>query len=78
MRSLVACCLASFRSDTWSVRNAGLQLFGALAPRVLGQKKVRDDAGGYNQVNIIPIELPVLLTVKIRFTDSVADPEPTF
>jgi hypothetical protein len=56
VRDLVACCLASFRSDTWSVRNAGLQLFGALAPRILGQKKVRDDAVGYNQVEELRIQ----------------------
>jgi hypothetical protein len=32
MQRFVSCCLASFRSDTWSLRNTGLQLFGALAP----------------------------------------------
>ena len=53
VKRLVACCLASFRSDTWSVRNAGLQLFGALAPRILGQKKVREDDVGYNQVKTL-------------------------
>jgi hypothetical protein len=52
MQRLVSCCLASFRSDTWSLRNAGLQLFGALAPRILGQKKVREDSLGYNQVKL--------------------------
>jgi hypothetical protein len=53
MQRFVSCCLASFRSDTWSLRNAGLQLFGALALRILGQKKVREDSLGYNQVRFL-------------------------
>jgi len=45
-------CLQTFQSTSWSVRNAGLQLFGSLSPRIVGQKKVRDDAEGYNNVDV--------------------------
>jgi len=49
-------CLETFQSSSWSVRNAGLQLFGSLSPRIVGQKKVRDDAEGYNNVDVEEVD----------------------
>ena len=43
MNQIVGSCLLKFTSSSWSERNASLQLFGSLAPRIVGQKKVRDD-----------------------------------
>ena len=36
-------CVTNFSSTSWAIRNAALQLFGGLVPRMIGQKKVRDD-----------------------------------
>ena len=44
--------LFRFASPLWSVRNAALQLFGALVPRILGQKKVRDDDSAHNTITV--------------------------
>ena len=49
----VETCLQSFESTSWSERNAALQLFGALTPRILGQKKLRNESSGHNKV-VIP------------------------
>ena len=57
-------CLSSFDSPSWAVRNAALQLFGALALRVVGQVKVRDEEGQvFNRVELTQVEarLPGLL-----------------
>merc|ERR1719167_1695176 len=43
IQEIVQVCLYSFESVNWSERNAGLQLFGALTPRILGQKKLRNE-----------------------------------
>ena len=48
-------CLETFSSSSWSVRNAGLQLLGGLTPRIVGQKKMKDDLEGYNNVNMAEI-----------------------
>ena len=49
---ITATCLSTFSSSSWSVRNAGLQLFGALAPRIVGQKKIKEDSESYNIVSL--------------------------
>ena len=50
-------CLSSFDSPSWAVRNAALQLFGALALRVVGQVKVRDEEGQvFNRVELTQVE----------------------
>ena len=57
-------CLGSFDSPSWVVRNAALQLFGALALRVVGQVKVRHEEGQvFNRVELTQVEarLPGLL-----------------
>ena len=48
-------CLATFASKSWSVRNAGLQLLGGLTPRIVGQKKMREDTGSYNNVAVLEV-----------------------
>ena len=53
---IAAVCLYTFSSNSWSVRNAGLQLFGGMSPRIVGQKKMKDDSEGYNNVNVMEIE----------------------
>ncbi len=37
-------CVRRFSDRSWAVRNAALQLFGALVPRMLGQKKVSSNS----------------------------------
>ncbi|TRY78337.1 hypothetical protein TCAL_10660 [Tigriopus californicus] len=49
---ILRCCLDQFESPHWSVRNATLQLFGSLAPRILGQKKVRSEECISNSINV--------------------------
>lgn len=49
---ILKCCLDQFESPHWSVRNASLQLFGSLAPRILGQKKVRSEECISNAINV--------------------------
>ena len=58
-------CLETFSSRSWSVRNAGLQLLGSLTPRIVGQKKMKDDMEGYNNVNMLEIvsRFPGLINV---------------
>ena len=45
--AITSTCINCFSSDNWSVRNASLQLFGAICPRILGQKKRRAEQLGY-------------------------------
>ena len=52
---ITALCLETFSSGSWSVRNAGLQLFGALTPRIVGQKKMKEDTESYNIVSLTEI-----------------------
>ena len=52
---ITASCLETFSSRSWSVRNAGLQLFGGLAPRIVGQKKMKEDSESYNTVSLMEI-----------------------
>ena len=52
---ITSLCLETFSSHSWSVRNAGLQLLGGLTPRIVGQKKMKDDMEGYNNVNMAEI-----------------------
>ena len=52
---ITATCLNTFSSPSWSVRNAGLQLFGALAPRIVGQKKMKEDSESYNLVSLTEV-----------------------
>ena len=62
-------CLSSFDSTSWAVRNAALQLFGALALRVVGQVKVRDEEGQvFNRVELTQVEarLPGLLQLLLN------------
>ncbi len=49
---VLLCCVANFGSRVWPVRNAALQLFGALAPRMLGQKKVREEGSACNALSV--------------------------
>jgi len=49
---IVATCITSFSNRSWAVRNAGLQLWGALAPRILGQKKAREEEIGYGNLEM--------------------------
>ena len=65
-------CLSSFDSPSWAVRNAALQLFGALALRVVGQVKVRDEEGQvFNRVELTQVEarLPGLLQLLLDRVD---------
>ncbi|XP_040577001.1 uncharacterized protein [Lepeophtheirus salmonis] len=50
LEKLFICCVNNFSSDSWGIRNASLQLFGALQPRLIGQKKLRDDDSEHNMV----------------------------
>ena len=61
--SLASICLTAFSSHSWSVRNAGLQLWGALTPRLVGQQKVRGEGSGLNCVSLLDLECryPALL-----------------
>ena len=45
---IMSICLSSFSSPSWSYRNAALQLYGAVVPRMVGQKKVKDDSSILN------------------------------
>lgn len=72
IQNIMVACVQAFESRSWSERNAALQLFGALAPRVLGQKKLRSNAGDenidHNKVNILEINIrfPDLLPLLIE------------
>ena len=61
-------CLETFSSDSWSVRNAGLQLLGGLSPRIVGQMKMKDDSQGYNNVSVLEIEarFPGLIEILVN------------
>ncbi|XP_033607441.1 uncharacterized protein LOC111864554 isoform X3 [Cryptotermes secundus] len=43
MSSVTIICFSNFSSPVWTVRNAALQLSGALIPKLVGQKKVQDE-----------------------------------
>jgi len=67
IKDIVATCLNSFECESWVDRNAALQLFGALTPRILGQKKLRTDAS-YNKVNLEEVDtrFPGLLSLFVN------------
>ncbi|XP_053136408.1 thyroid adenoma-associated protein homolog isoform X2 [Hemicordylus capensis] len=44
--SMVILFLKALSSPNWAMRNAGIQLFGALTVRLLGQKQSQDDSHG--------------------------------
>ena len=69
---IASVCLHTFSSNSWSVRNAGLQLFGGMAPRIVGQKKIKDDNEGYNNVNVMEIEarFPGLISLLVSKLNS--------
>ncbi|KAK4313494.1 hypothetical protein Pmani_015156 [Petrolisthes manimaculis] len=48
--AITATCLSAFTSHSWALRNAALQLYGAVVPRMVGQKKVRDDSSTFNSL----------------------------
>ncbi|XP_066944659.1 tRNA (32-2'-O)-methyltransferase regulator THADA-like [Macrobrachium rosenbergii] len=50
MPSITMTCLKAFTSNSWALRNAALQLYGAVVPRMVGQKKVRDDSSILNSL----------------------------
>ncbi|QQP35675.1 Thyroid adenomaassociated protein -like protein, partial [Caligus rogercresseyi] len=41
-------CVRNFNSESWAIRNASLQLFGSLQPRLTGQKFLRDEDSELN------------------------------
>ncbi|XP_020289148.1 uncharacterized protein LOC109857328 isoform X2 [Pseudomyrmex gracilis] len=43
METICLTCFKYMESDVWTVRNASLQLYGALVPRLVGQHSGRDD-----------------------------------
>ncbi|XP_069686859.1 uncharacterized protein [Periplaneta americana] len=43
--SLALVCFSTFSSPEWTIRNAALQLSGALIPKLVGQKKAQDEEG---------------------------------
>ncbi|XP_068085815.1 uncharacterized protein [Anabrus simplex] len=46
-------CFQNFTSPVWTIRNAALQLFGALVPKLVGEKKFQDDdLEGYGNITI--------------------------
>ncbi|XP_018016032.1 uncharacterized protein LOC108672799 [Hyalella azteca] len=47
---IATACIAAFTSSCWRCRNAGLQLFGSVVTRLVGQKKVADDSSDYNSL----------------------------
>ncbi|KAF2351920.1 protein of unknown function DUF2428 death-receptor-like [Trinorchestia longiramus] len=48
--AIAAACISAFTSTCWRCRNAGLQLFGSVVSRLVGQKKVSQDSSEYNSV----------------------------
>nr|XP_045582396.1 thyroid adenoma-associated protein homolog [Procambarus clarkii] len=50
MPPITATCLQAFTHDSWALRNAALQLYGAVVPRMVGQKKVRDESSTLNSL----------------------------
>ena len=49
---ILRCTVSNFSSGHWAVRNAALQLFGAIVPRILGQKKVRTEGSLHNSLTL--------------------------
>ncbi|XP_071535152.1 tRNA (32-2'-O)-methyltransferase regulator THADA-like isoform X2 [Panulirus ornatus] len=50
MPAITATCLHAFTNKSWALRNAALQLYGAVVPRMVGQKKVQDDSSTLNSL----------------------------
>ncbi|XP_047483007.1 thyroid adenoma-associated protein homolog [Penaeus chinensis] len=48
--AITSTCLQAFTNHSWALRNAALQLYGAVVPRMVGQKKVRDDSSVLNSL----------------------------
>ncbi|XP_069954857.1 tRNA (32-2'-O)-methyltransferase regulator THADA-like isoform X2 [Cherax quadricarinatus] len=48
--AITATCLQAFTTDSWALRNAALQLYAAAVPRMVGQKKVREDSSTLNSL----------------------------
>ncbi|XP_060105500.1 thyroid adenoma-associated protein homolog isoform X2 [Heteronotia binoei] len=48
---MVILVLKALDSPSWGMRNAAIQLFGALTVRLLGQKQSRDNSHGHNGVS---------------------------
>ncbi|XP_042881399.1 thyroid adenoma-associated protein homolog isoform X2 [Penaeus japonicus] len=48
--AITGTCLQAFTNHSWALRNAALQLYGAVVPRMVGQKKVRDDSSVLNSL----------------------------
>ena len=67
--------LDSFTSPSWSERNAALQLFGALAPRLVGQVKVRGEESGLNrqEVGQVAAQVPGLLELLLTRLEQAND-----
>ncbi|CAL4256102.1 unnamed protein product, partial [Meganyctiphanes norvegica] len=43
-------CITAFSSSSWGKRNAALQLYGSVVPRMVGEKKVKDDSSAFNSL----------------------------
>ncbi|XP_076060588.1 tRNA (32-2'-O)-methyltransferase regulator THADA-like isoform X2 [Oratosquilla oratoria] len=50
LSTITITCVMSFSSQSWSLRNAALQLYGAVVSRMVGQKKVKDDTSVLNSL----------------------------
>ncbi|CAB4056617.1 unnamed protein product [Lepeophtheirus salmonis] len=81
LEKLFICCVNNFSSDSWGIRNASLQLFGALQPRLIGQKKLRDDDSEHNMPTQLSREalfdnqvLMPLLTLLSKLNNGEKDP----
>ena len=44
--------VGSMRSSSWAVRNAGMMLFGALAVKMLGQRRLTDETSELNTITV--------------------------
>lgn len=57
--SIIAICLDKIASDDWNVQNAALQLFGAIIPKLVGQKQSDLDwEPSQYTVNVLRVTMP--------------------
>ncbi|XP_071441913.1 tRNA (32-2'-O)-methyltransferase regulator THADA [Hetaerina americana] len=68
MSEIALVCFKNFNSGIWAIRNAALQLFGAVVPKLIGQKKgqAEDIVGSNVTVEELNTHYPALMNYLLK------------
>lgn len=78
MNEIMAMCLEKIESNDWSTRNAALQLFGALVPKIVGQQQQQSAEWEPCQLSIGELQVTMhkiftFITYCLRNCDKISD-----